>query len=126
MNPTNNSDESFVAWQSEKAITRLGGEKVLIHKLATLFVRDSPSLIEIVKHAIQQQRYDDAFTALHSLQGTSANFYAARFEVECKQLQQALKSHHWQEAEINFEQLTRCYEELEKELVIFISNGNDK
>ena len=122
MDTTESNNEFLIVWQPEKAIARLGGEKSLIHKLAVLFVRDSPDLITTIKNGIRLKHYDGAFTALHSLQGTSANFYASIFEAECAHLQQELKSNNWEEAEISFDELAKCYAELEKELMIFIAN----
>jgi HPt (histidine-containing phosphotransfer) domain-containing protein len=123
MNTTiKDNGESFDAWQSEKAIARLGGEKALVKKLAVLFIRDSPNLMETVKSGINQKDYDNAFTALHSLQGTSGNFYTLRFEEACANVQRELKSDNWEQAEIAFCQLAQSYLELDKELVDFTLN----
>ena len=127
MNTTiKDNDEVSAVWQPEKAITRLGGEKALMTKLAVLFISDSPNLMKAVKTGIDQRKYEDSYIALHSLQGTSANFYASKFEAECANLQQELKENNWHEAEIFFTRLTQYYKELDRELLIFTTENNDQ
>ena len=126
MNTTiKDNNKVSAVWQPEKAITRLGGEKALMIKLAVLFIRDSPNLMKAVKTGIDQRKYEDSYIALHSLQGTSANFYASKFETECAHLQQELKENSWEKAEIFFTRLTQHYKELSRELVIFTTEDND-
>ncbi|MBL4798222.1 MAG: Hpt domain-containing protein [Oleispira sp.] len=126
MNTTiKDNDKVSAVWQPEKAITRLGGEKALMIKLAVLFIRDSPNLMKAVQAGINQRKYEDSYVALHSLQGTSANFYASKFEAECANLQRELKENSWGEAMIHFTRLTQHYKELDRELVIFTTEDNE-
>ena len=108
-------------WDEERTISRLGGDRSLIEKLVTLFLRDAPGQLHQALNGIQRQDYDESHVAVHSLKGTSSNFCTVRFEGICTELLKALKLQDWQEAASIHAELTKAYYQLEVEFELFLS-----
>lgn len=94
---TEGSSSNFV-WDEHKTIERMGGQKALIEKLVTLFLRDAPDQIQQALNGIEQHDYDHSHIAVHSLKGTSSNFCTKRLEAMCGALLETLKQRDWQQA----------------------------
>ena len=109
-----------IHWLQEKAVSRLGGDKTFVQKLARLFLQDSPGLMKEIEFGIKEQAYDAAFVPLHSLKGTCSNFCSSKLEDTCDRMLLQLKSNDWQQAEIEHEQLAEQYWKLDEELRYFV------
>lgn len=99
-------------WDEARTIQRMGDNKELIQKIATLFLRDAPAQMQQALIAIKQQDYDTSHLAIHSLKGTSSNFCTTHFEASCSDLLVALKHYDWSLAH-------QIYTRLNSEYLIF-------
>jgi HPt (histidine-containing phosphotransfer) domain-containing protein len=115
-------NETTETWDSERAVSRLGGEKSLLKTLATLFIRDTPKLLAEIERGIQQNNYQDAFIPAHSLKGTSGNFCTQSFELMCEKILKFLKEEDWGQAETQLEELILEYTALERSFENFIGS----
>tara|TARA_B110001454_G_scaffold148207_1_gene137616 strand:+ start:6632 stop:7024 length:393 start_codon:yes stop_codon:yes gene_type:complete len=119
-NETEQNDAHDSIWRQEKAIERLGGEKALLQRLAKLFLRDTPGLLESAKLGIESKDYDAAFVPLHSIKGTSSSFCADDFERSCECTLEALSKREWQRARDSNNELTKHYKDFKATLEAFI------
>lgn len=109
-------------WDPERTIARLGGQRALIEKLVTLFLRDTPKQLEQAILGIEKQDYETSQMAIHSLKGTSSNFCTTHVESSCADLLAALKKRDWQQAMIIHQKLMDEYYVLEIELKDFLQS----
>lgn len=91
--PSNSNPDG--TWEEERTIQRMGGQRALIVKLATLFLRDAPVQLEQALSGIKKQDYESSHIAMHSLKGTSSSFCTIRFENICAKLLVALAERDW-------------------------------
>ena len=121
-NETEQNDAHDSIWRQEKAIERLGGEKALLQRLAKLFLRDTPGLLESAKLGIETKDYDAAFVPLHSIKGTSSSFCADDFERSCECTLEALSKREWKQAGGLRDLLDEHYGELKPALEKFTTD----
>ena len=60
----------------ERALQALDGNKELLKDLAIIFVEDAPILLEQLKEALNDEHPMQARSAVHSLKGLIATFFA--------------------------------------------------
>lgn len=113
-------NSSFSLWNASRSIERLGGQKSLIVKLVTLFLRDAPEQIEQSSNGIGLKNYELSHIAIHSLKGTSSNLCTKNLEFICDDLLMALKKLDWEEAMAAQIKLSEEYKILRHELERFI------
>jgi HPt (histidine-containing phosphotransfer) domain-containing protein len=109
-----------IAWDEDRTIKRMGGQKALIEKLVTLFLRDAPEQIQQALQGIEEHDYDCSHIAVHSLKGTSSNFCTKRLEAVCAELLIALKERDWQKASVIHHELADEYTKLERQFQNFL------
>jgi HPt (histidine-containing phosphotransfer) domain-containing protein len=110
------------AWNAGRAVSRLGGDKSLLQKLATLFIEEAPKLMAEIARGIQQEDYQAAFIPTHSLKGSSGNFCPRAFELICKAILKQLEQENWRQAEVELENLILEYTSLENSFRDFIES----
>lgn len=114
--------DASLAWDENRSIQRMGGQKPLIEKLVVLFIRDTPKQIEEAFIGIEKQNYDCSHMAIHSLKGTSSIFCTQRLESICDELLVALKERNWQQSAIIHHELSDEYFKLEVEFKAFLKH----
>jgi HPt (histidine-containing phosphotransfer) domain-containing protein len=117
-----NADSNPHEWDDARSIERLGGQRALIEKLVSLFLRDAPKQIEQAMHGIEMHDYDASHVAAHSLKGTSSNFCTAHLEKTCAELLEALKERDWQQARRIHQKLDQEFHQLEIEFQEFLKH----
>jgi HPt (histidine-containing phosphotransfer) domain-containing protein len=75
----------------EQALYSLGGDRPLLMEMAAIFVREAPSLIGELRHAIEQNDTLSVAESAHSIKGAMAVFCATRPLVTARQLEAAAK-----------------------------------
>lgn len=100
-------------WDEDRTIQRLGGQRELIQKLVSLFLRDAPKQISQALQGIELHDYDFSHVAVHSLKGTSSNFCTKHLESICAELLEALKNRDWDESLVIHQKLVEEYRKLE-------------
>jgi HPt (histidine-containing phosphotransfer) domain-containing protein len=109
-------------WDQSRTISRMGGSRALIEKLATLFLRDTPLQLEQALHGIEQQDYEMTYIPIHSLKGTSSNFCTRHLENLCAELLKTVKEGDWKQAQILHQNLADEYSKLETQFQAFIEH----
>ena len=114
------AESSFLLWNDRRSIQRLGGQKQLIIKLVSLFLRDAPEQLEQASHGIKHKNYDQSHIAIHSLKGTSSNLCTKSLERICDKLLAALKEQNWEKALAVHAELNAEFISLKNELEVFV------
>ncbi len=114
------------AWDEDRSIHRMGGEKALIKRIAVLFLRDTPIQLAQALLGIEQMDYDLCYVPMHTLKGASSNFCTRRLEMICSDLLIALKDRNWNLALIMHQALTSEYHLLEEQMSVFINDDRDE
>jgi len=113
------------AWDEDRSIHRMGGEKALIKKIAALFLRDTPIQLAQALLGIEQKDYDLSYVPMHTLKGASSNFCTRRMEMICSDLILALKDRNWNLALVIHQALASEYYLLEEEMSEFLNDDRD-
>jgi len=111
-----------LAWDENKTIERMGGNRPLIQKLVTLFLRDAPEQLQQALTGIELQDYEESQIPMHSLKGTSSNFCTQCVESTCADLLITLKDRDWPQALILHKKLTEEYLILELQFLTFLNS----
>lgn len=97
------------AFDYERSLARLGGDPALFREIASLFLEDSPQLIDRARRALVEQQWPEVERASHSLKGLSVNFDA----MELASAAAAVERHaHACDAQ----RVTACFLQMETEL----------
>jgi two-component system, sensor histidine kinase and response regulator len=102
-----------------RALTRLGGERALLHELIGFFETDGPELVAAFEAAMAQHDRGSASRAAHSLKGLAASFDAERCQQIARFLEQEATAGAWDICQEQMPQLKRDVTELIAELKKF-------
>lgn len=69
-------DQARPVMNLQRSLDRMGGDRTLLHDLATFFLEDSGQLLTDLKAALEANDAKHAARSAHSLSGLAANFSA--------------------------------------------------
>lgn len=72
----------------EKALERLGGDRVLLRQMAEMYLEDIPQLLKELKDSVARKDAPDATRAAHSIAGLSSTFEAQ----SCQEIAKAIEN----------------------------------
>lgn len=94
----------------ETAMERFMGNEELLVRFLKKFLQDNN--YELLKDAMEEKRYKDAFTAAHTLKGLCGNLsLVSLFDIVDKELE-FLRNDHYEEAEQVHPDLVKEYERI--------------
>jgi HPt (histidine-containing phosphotransfer) domain-containing protein len=93
----------------ERSLARLGGDPGLFVEIVTLFLEDSPELLEQARRALNARDLEVLGRSAHSLKNLSANFDADGLTAAAAALEQHADDGEWA-------RLAVCFAEMEREL----------
>jgi len=97
----------------EMALSRVGGDAVLLRELAGLFLKELPNLVRAIRDNLAGGKLADAGNAAHQLKGLLGQFGAAGAQALALAVEQAARAGNAAEAAKRFGELERVTDELQ-------------
>jgi len=107
------------AFDYEKSLARLGGDPDLFREIVSLFLEDSPELVDRARRTLRERDFPELERAAHSLKGLSVNFDAQRLAAAALCIEQHAHDRDFERAAACFPDLEQEYAKLQSELLIF-------
>ena len=116
MQPDNTYGTDEPRFASSELLERVDGDEELMREVLSIFLEDSPNILEKLKLGIEGALPDAVAKAAHTLKGASANIAANRLRSHAYQLELKAKSGDLAGAENIYAALETEFEELKKYL----------
>ena len=75
----------------KSALDALSGDRQLLSELATIFVEDTPGLLEMLQEAVDKRDFQIACRTVHGLRGLVSTFYADKVTSLASKLENELQ-----------------------------------
>lgn len=98
--------------ETERTIQRFSGNAALYEKFLLKFPQDDN--FSKIKPALDQDNYEEAFIAAHTLKGVAGNLGMVRLFQACSDLVAMLRAKEYQNAKDSFVELETAYQEVNR------------
>lgn len=113
---SDNSDQHAPLVDEEGALKRLGHDRQLFNEFITIFLEDTPDLIEKMEQGIAQKKPTVVSGSAHSLKGLMSNFGAQACVDVAWKIETAGRAGNIDQCEAEYEDFEPLYQRLKNEL----------
>ncbi len=97
MTPNSHPDRQVI--DVDQALSRVAGDRSMLHELVDIFLRESPAWIDDIDEAIAARDPDALFRAAHDIKGSTEVFCATEATQAAKQLERMGKNQDLERAD---------------------------
>ena len=122
--PMDSNNLPSICFDYELALENMGGDPTFVHELASIFIKENPERMALLKQAVLSENTEQVYLVAHKLKGESANFGRPNVEKVAEKLSNMGRTKELTNIDLVFKELEVAVSDFIADLKHRVLNNN--